>query len=105
MLCRLPELIVGAPFYFSREAGGAVYIYYNKDRCLTCSPPQKLTGLPESRFGFAISSLGDLNQDGFEDLAIGAPYEDDGVVYIYLGSADGLIKEPSQVRVDFLFVS
>lgn len=99
---RLPDLLVGAPFYFEKEHGGAVYIYYNnKARCLTCSPPQKLTGKLESRFGFAITSLGDLNKDGFEDIAIGAPYDDHGVVYIYLGSANGLVKEPSQVVFSF----
>lgn len=89
---------MGAPFYFEKETGGAVYVYYNtQNRCLTCAPPQKLTGKLESRFGFAITSLGDLNKDGYDDIAIGAPYEDSGVVYIYLGSANGLIKEPSQV--------
>lgn len=49
------------------------------------------------RFGLAISSLGDLNRDGCDDLAIGAPYEGNGVVYIYLGSPNGLITKPSQV--------
>lgn len=34
----------------------------------------------------------------FLDLAVGAPYEEDGgAVYIYLGSKDGLITTPSQV--------
>ncbi|KAG8283961.1 integrin [Homalodisca vitripennis] len=93
----LPDLLVGAPFYFTREDGGAVYIYMNKDHCLNCSQPVKLTGKSESRFGFAIANLGDLNKDGFEDVAIGAPYEGNGTVYIYLGSKDGLILEPSQV--------
>lgn len=49
------------------------------------------------RFGFALTSMGDLNKDGFEDLAIGAPYEGNGVVYIYLGSKDGIVRKPSQV--------
>jgi hypothetical protein len=49
------------------------------------------------RFGFAITNLGDLNSDGFEDIAVGAPYEGNGAVYIYLGSAQGLIADPSQV--------
>lgn len=71
--------------------------YNNPERCLVCDKPQKLTGKLESRFGFAITSLGDLNKDGIDDIAIGAPYEDNGVVYIYLGSSNGLIKEPSQV--------
>lgn len=49
------------------------------------------------RFGFAITNLGDLNKDGFDDIAIGAPYEGNGVIYIYLGSAAGIVIEPSQV--------
>ncbi|XP_069676356.1 integrin alpha-PS1 isoform X2 [Periplaneta americana] len=92
------DLIVGAPFYFSREEGGAVYIYVNnKNHCLDCKKPLRLTGKPESRFGFAITNLGDLNLDGYEDIAIGAPYEGNGAVYIYLGSPQGLISEPSQI--------
>jgi len=51
------------------------------------------------RFGFALTKLGDLNFDGYEDIAVGAPYEGKGAVYIYLGSAQGLIPEPSQVCI------
>jgi hypothetical protein len=51
------------------------------------------------RFGFAIANLGDLNSDGYEDIAVGAPYEGNGAIYIYLGSAQGLIPEASQVCV------
>lgn len=50
------------------------------------------------RFGFSIANLGDLNKDGYEDVAIGAPYEGKGAVYIYLGSDKGLITEPAQVK-------
>jgi len=49
------------------------------------------------RFGFAITNLGDLNKDGYDDIAIGAPYEGNGVIYIYQGSDLGIIVEPSQV--------
>lgn len=55
--------------------------------------------ISRSRFGFAITSLGDLNKDGYDDIAIGAPYEGKGAVYIYLGSDKGLITEPSQVEI------
>lgn len=93
-----PDLIVGAPFFFSEEEGGAVYVYTNnKDHCLNCMKPLRLTGKRESRFGFAMTKLGDLNSDGYEDVAVGAPYEGRGAVYIYLGSAQGLIPEPSQI--------
>ncbi|XP_060847943.1 integrin alpha-PS1 isoform X2 [Rhopalosiphum padi] len=93
-----PDLIVGAPFYFTKETGGAVYIYMNnKDHCLNCKPPIKLVGKSESRFGFAITNLGDLNKDGYDDIAIGAPYEGNGVIYIYQGSDLGIVVEPSQI--------
>ena len=51
------------------------------------------------RFGFALANLGDINKDRYEDLAVGAPYEGNGVVYIYLGSKHGIITEPSQVLI------
>ena len=35
--------------------------------------------------------------DGYNDIAISAPFERDGVVYIYLGSHLGLSSEPSQI--------
>ncbi|GAB6030530.1 hypothetical protein CHUAL_007394 [Chamberlinius hualienensis] len=97
------DLVVGAPFYYGKESGGAIYIYMNaqlqaiyKDLNEN-TQPIRMTGKPESRYGFAITNLKDLNKDGFEDLAVGAPYENRGVIYIYLGSAEGIKKEPSQI--------
>lgn len=44
-------------------------------------------------FGYSVEHLGDINRDGYEDVAISAPYADNGkgVVYIYRGSEEGLI--------------
>ncbi|XP_058978100.1 integrin alpha-PS1 isoform X2 [Musca domestica] len=91
-----PDLIVAAPFYFNKSEGGAVYIYQNVNDKLPYKYTLKLTGTFESRFGLALANIGDINKDNCEDLAIGAPYEDDGVVYIYLGSRNGLSAKPSQ---------
>ena len=46
------DLIVGAPFYYDRETGGAVYVYSNPpDGGLTANTPYvKLVGKPESRY-------------------------------------------------------
>ncbi|CAB0016873.1 unnamed protein product [Nesidiocoris tenuis] len=95
---RLPDLIVGAPNYFDKTQGGAIYVYLNsKSPCtLTCSPPLKITGQPESRYGIAITNLGDINKDGYDDIAVGAPYDGQGAIYVYLGSKNGTIPEPSQ---------
>ncbi|XP_068633179.1 integrin alpha-PS1-like isoform X2 [Battus philenor] len=94
----LPDLLVGAPFYFSRDAGGAVYLYLNVKNSLRTDYDVKLTGKSESQFGIAIANTGDLNKDGCEDVAIGSPYEGNGVVYIHLGDRKkGLQAKPDQV--------
>lgn len=53
------DLIVGAPFYYDREAGGAVYVYSNPpDGGLTADTPYvKLVGKPESRY--AMHTVGE----------------------------------------------
>ncbi|XP_018021085.2 integrin alpha-PS1, partial [Hyalella azteca] len=93
------DLVVSAPFYNTRHASGAVYVYTNGRTGIDRDTPYARIEGPagESRFGFSMTSLGDLNRDGYLDVAIGAPYEDRGAIYIYLGSADGLVLEPSQV--------
>lgn len=93
------DIMIGAPFYYTKSDGGAVYIYLNSPESLMNSTYSlKLTGKPESRFGFSMTNLGDINKDGFNDLAIGAPYtEDGGTVYVYLGGKDGIRKDPVQV--------
>ncbi|XP_011558846.3 integrin alpha-PS1 [Plutella xylostella] len=94
----IPDLLVGAPFYFSRDAGGAVYLYINEDHHLSQTYSLKLTGKPESQFGISIANAGDLNKDGCEDVAIGSPYEGNGVVYIHLGNRKtGLSPKADQV--------
>ncbi|KAH8396013.1 hypothetical protein KR222_001885, partial [Zaprionus bogoriensis] len=91
-----PDLIVAAPNYFAKADGGAVYVYQNEKDMLPDRATLRLTGALESRFGLALANLGDLNKDSCEDIAVGAPYEGDGVVYVYLGSRQGLNEKPSQ---------
>lgn len=66
-VCRWKELIVGAPFYFNhrREEGGAVYVFMNENGSFKPKADLMLTGLRDSGFGMAVSSIGDVNQDGF----------------------------------------
>ncbi|KAG0428530.1 hypothetical protein HPB47_024486 [Ixodes persulcatus] len=60
------DLVVGAPFYHGKGEGGAVYIYMNSKTGISkATKPIKLVGKDESRFGFGLSSAGDLNKDGF----------------------------------------
>ena len=46
-----PDLLVAAPFYYERDAGGAVYVYSNPPGGLAVDTPfVKLVGKPESRY-------------------------------------------------------
>ncbi|XP_069346374.1 integrin alpha-7 isoform X5 [Eulemur rufifrons] len=94
-----PDLVVGAPYFFERqeELGGAVYVYLNQGGHWAGISPLRLCGSPDSMFGISLAVLGDLNRDGFPDIAVGAPFDGDGKVFIYHGSRLGLVTKPSQV--------
>uniref|UniRef100_A0A8C4ERS6 Integrin, alpha 1 n=1 Tax=Dicentrarchus labrax TaxID=13489 RepID=A0A8C4ERS6_DICLA len=112
-------LLVGAPMYMGteRDEQGQVYVYkLNQDgrfdheftlkpvnqSCCTahsasCTNKNEPCG---ARFGTAIAAVLDLNLDGFNDVAIGAPFENDhrGAVYIYHGDKTTL-KEKYVQRI------
>ena len=64
------DLVVGAPFYYNAKqshAGGAIYVYLNKEgQGPTAKYDQQLLGNPESRYGFALANLDDINKDGYQ---------------------------------------
>lgn len=93
-----PDVIISAPMYYEKNYDvGAIYVFVNEGHMqfskIKVVSPSKKTG----RFGTTISKLGDINNDGYNDIAVGAPFEDDGVVYIFLGSPSGLRSKPSQI--------
>lgn len=93
------DLIVGAPFYFDRRngTGGAVYVYMNQNGSFRKNASMVLTGPKDSAFGIAVVAIGDVNQDGFQDFAVGAPYYSTGSVSIWMGNKMGIDQKPSQV--------
>uniref|UniRef100_A0A452UIJ8 Integrin subunit alpha 3 n=1 Tax=Ursus maritimus TaxID=29073 RepID=A0A452UIJ8_URSMA len=94
------DLLVGAPYYFERkeEVGGALYVFMNQaGTSFPAHPSLLLHGPSRSAFGFSVASIGDINQDGFQDVAVGAPFEGSGKVYVYHSSSRGLLGRPQQV--------
>ncbi|XP_060714285.1 integrin alpha-7 isoform X3 [Tachysurus vachellii] len=93
------DLIVGAPNFFDRKAeiGGAVYVFLNPAGHWNEARPIRLNGTYDSMFGMTVSAAGDLDRDGYADFAVGAPFDGQGKVFIFRGSAEGLDTKPSQV--------
>ncbi|KAG1712229.1 Integrin alpha-9 [Nymphon striatum] len=93
------DLLVASPFYSSNSIGdhGKVYVYVSDGKGLKAQNTLFGSSSPGARFGSAISAIGDLNQDGYNDVVIGAPYEKGiGAVYIYHGSEKGIKPSYSQ---------
>uniref|UniRef100_UPI00358E946F integrin alpha-8-like isoform X2 n=1 Tax=Myxine glutinosa TaxID=7769 RepID=UPI00358E946F len=103
----LDDVFVGAPLYMERGADGKlrevgrVYQYLQDHMPLNFRSSQTLTGSQTyARFGSAIAPLGDLDDDGYNDLAVGVPFGGEnhgGLVYIYNGGREGLQSTASQV--------
>ncbi|XP_071418731.1 integrin alpha-6 isoform X1 [Pithys albifrons albifrons] len=93
------DIVVGAPQYFDRsgDIGGAVYVYINRQGKWEGVKPLRLNGTTDSMFGLAVENVGDVNQDGYPDIAVGAPYDGFGKVYIYHGSRNGINTKPAQI--------
>ncbi|XP_008276936.1 integrin alpha-6 isoform X1 [Stegastes partitus] len=95
------DIVVGAPQFYmkDRDVGGAVYVYVNKGGRWERVTPVRLNGTKHSMFGLAVENAGDINQDSYEDIAVGAPHDDAGAgkVYLYHGSAQGIKTSPAQI--------
>jgi hypothetical protein len=108
----IADLAISAPFRSVNNAAGAgqVYVFYGS--ALKGPSGMRHTRLPQTitqtgagvneagdHFGMALAA-GDFNGDGYSDLAIGTPDEDEeatgrtdsGVVFVRYGSASGLMS-------------
>ncbi|XP_063069180.1 integrin alpha-IIb [Engraulis encrasicolus] len=100
------DILIGAPLFIEQLANqkqqevGRVYIYLQQIPFrFSPRPEQMLTGpVPYGRFGTSIAPLGDLDKDGYNDVAVGAPSTDgQGRVFIYMGQSGGLSPQALQV--------
>ncbi|XP_062410940.1 integrin alpha-2-like [Sardina pilchardus] len=94
-------LLVGAPMFMSedKKETGKVYVFSITNGIL--SDQGVLVGpsaVENARFGMAMSAVPDLNLDGFSDVVVGAPLEDNshGVIYVYFGDKTTVRLQHSQ---------
>uniref|UniRef100_A0A672IN63 Uncharacterized protein n=1 Tax=Salarias fasciatus TaxID=181472 RepID=A0A672IN63_SALFA len=102
----LMDLLVGAPLFMDRGSDGKlrevgqVSVYLSRGG-FSFHSPQLLTGTEVyARYGSSIAALGDVDMDGFNDVAISAPYggpDHHGLIYIHNGRPQGPDSTPSQV--------
>ncbi|XP_054991661.1 integrin alpha-L [Sorex araneus] len=89
-------LLIGAPLFYGAQRGGRVFVYQKKESLQLVSELQGDPGYPLGQFGAAITALTDINGDGLADVAVGAPMEGPGAVYVFNGRPGGLHPRPSQ---------
>ena len=85
------DVIVGAPGTSSLT--GSAYLFHGGMAGLSTSPSRTLTGASTgAEFGGAVAGVGDVNGDGYDDVAVGAGGASGGfgTVAVYHGSAAGL---------------
>uniref|UniRef100_A0A8D3D5Z7 Integrin subunit alpha 10 n=1 Tax=Scophthalmus maximus TaxID=52904 RepID=A0A8D3D5Z7_SCOMX len=84
-------LLVAAPMYLGlgNKEAGRVYIY-TEEVFVSNGTLKSEEKSQDARFGYALAAAPDLNHDGFTDLLVGAPLEDEhrGAIYVYHG--DGI---------------
>lgn len=108
------DVMAGARLYTNGQAlEGAAFVFRGSANGLITANPTVIEGNQvDARLGHALSSAGDVNGDGFSDIALGAYLYDkgssnEGAVMIHYGSANGvntvatLVLESEQTEAQF----
>lgn len=91
------DAVIGSSYYDNDQVNeGTVFVYHGSSSGLSLTPNWMTEGNQDNAlFGNSVSSVGDINGDGFSDVLIGAKeYDngenDEGRIFLYLGSPTGL---------------
>ncbi len=108
------DVIIGAPYYDGGQTDeGAAFIFHGSMTGPSIAPDWMAeSDQADAEFGFPVGTAGDVDDDGYADVIIGARYYDndqidEGRAYVYHGSATGLnavadwIAEGNQVEAYF----
>jgi hypothetical protein len=95
------DIVVGA-YLYDRGDGyeGAAYVFLGTAEGFSATPTKILFGnKPYALFGESVAGAGDVNNDGYDDVIVGASNylagpDREGAVFLYLGSPDGVGDDP-----------
>jgi hypothetical protein len=95
------DVIVGARLYSNVESGeGVAFVYHGSASGLASTPATILEAdQAGAAFGTSVAGAGDVNDDTYDDVIVGAPnysngQPDEGRAFVYLGSSGGLSTTP-----------
>src|SRR5204863_4309815 len=89
------------PRFDQKQSGGQVEVYLGGASGLPVLPSWTNTAnQPDAFYGSSVSSAGDVNGDGFDDILVGAVFydggeHDEGLAVLYLGSPSGPSSTPA----------
>ncbi len=96
------DVIVGAHLYDNIETDeGRAFVYLGSATGLSTIADSRLeSDAQSSDFAFSVSTAGDVNGDGYDDVIVGArefsnPEVHEGRAFVYLGSTTGLVTTPA----------
>lgn len=92
----IDEIVIGAPLFTHEEKKGyeegrvSIQVLVSSSTQVRFKEEESIFGraIPGSRFGSSLVNLRDIDGDGYEDFAVGSPYEDNGhgAVSVYYGN-------------------
>lgn len=96
------DFLIGSPLFENptiQNAEGRAYLYHGSPTTPTLAWTMELNQA-NAQFGGSLCSVGDVNGDGFSDVAVSSMlYEngqtDEGAVFVYLGGSSGLSTSSS----------
>ena len=103
------DLLVGVPDH-TFGVGRAVLYFGSPNATMTARSTLALTDAFGGRIGSAVAGVGDVNGDGYPDVAVGAPALDNGTgrVHVYHGGSRGpdptptiTLRGPAGMEADF----
>jgi hypothetical protein len=97
------DYIIGAPYWDNgQNSEGQASLYQGGPSGLSLVSWQIESNQADAALGFSVGTAGDVNGDGFSDVLVSLPAYDhpqsnEGVIWVYHGSSNGLVQNPARV--------